>query len=86
MTIQIIQVSEMLVVGIPVNMQRHETHKIKTLWQQFSPRKSEITNLVNSKSIAMQTFTLNEKKEPNNKFVLTQQKFTPITIYQSVIE
>ena len=68
MTIQIVQVSKMFVVGISINMQRHETHKIKTLWQQFSPRKSEITNLVNSKSIAMQTFTLNEKKEPNNNF------------------
>lgn len=68
MTIQIVQVSEMFVVGISVNMQRHETHKIKTLWQQFSPRKGEITNLVNGKSIALQNFILDEKGEPNNNF------------------
>ena len=68
MTIQIVQVSEIFVVGISVNMQRHETHKIKTLWQQFSPIKGEITNLVNGKSIAMQNFILGETGEPNKDF------------------
>lgn len=65
---QIVQVSEMYVVGISVNMQRHETHKIMTLWQQFSPRKHEINNLVNSMAIAMQTFTLSKDGEPNSNF------------------
>lgn len=65
---QIVQVSEMSVVGIYVEMQKHETHKIKALWQKFSPRKDEITNLINSKSIAMQTFTIDKNGEPNKNF------------------
>ena len=68
MTLQVIQKSEMYVVGIFVSMQRHETHKIRTLWQQFSPRRHEITNSANNTLIAMQTFTLKENGEPEDNF------------------
>lgn len=68
MTPQVIQNSEMNVVGISIVMKQHETHKIRAIWQQFSPRKNEITNLLNNTSIAMQIFSVNENGEPEDSF------------------
>lgn len=67
---QIVHNLEMYVVGEHVTMQRHETHKIKALWQQFAPRKHNINNVSNNESIAMQTFTLDQNGEPNNTFTM----------------
>ncbi|GAB4164210.1 MAG: hypothetical protein Tsb0033_25370 [Winogradskyella sp.] len=68
MTPEIIHSLKKHVVGMYVPMQRYETHKIKTLWQQFAPRKHKLANLVNNTSIAMQTFSLNEKGQPESTF------------------